>query len=89
MYLLSVIMRLIFLLIVLMTTCNACKKAFKNDHGLKRHRISCKPAKQITAGLFQKRQELQKDLRRGRNFSDVPQAAHETQMVSIEIIIPD
>lgn len=58
-------MRLILLTILLMTICNSCNKLFKNDHGLKRHRISCKPAKQLTAGLFQKRQELQKTLKRG------------------------
>ena len=60
-------MRPIFLIILLMVVCKGCNKSFNNNHGIKRHRVSCKPAKQITAELFQKRQELQKSLNRTRS----------------------
>ena len=51
------IMWLTFLFILLMAVCKGCKKAFNNDHGLKQHQISCKPAKEMTASLFHMRQE--------------------------------
>jgi len=83
-------MRLIFLIALLMVVCKGCNKSFNNDHGLKRHRVSCKPAKQFTAGLFQKRKELQKGLERGHSRgqrvslnADVPQTVPELVSVGI------
>jgi hypothetical protein len=43
-----------------MVVCKGCKKALNNDHGLKRHRTSCKPAKELTASLYHMWQELQR-----------------------------
>src|SRR5258708_38819057 len=74
-------MRAIFLIVLLMVVCKGCNKSFNKDHGIKRHRVSCKPAKQITAELFQKRQELQKNLNRRRSHADVPHTVPE--MVSV------
>ncbi len=74
-------MRPIFLIVLLMVVCKGCNKSFNKDHGIKRHRVSCKPAKQITAELFQKRQELQKNLNRRRSHADVPHTVPE--MVSV------
>jgi hypothetical protein len=73
-------MRHIFLFILLMAVCKGCNKAFKNDHGVKRHRISCKPAKELTARLYQKRQELQRNSSLKRRFplnADIRQAVPE------------
>ena len=53
-------MRLILLLIFLMAVCNGCQKAFKTDHGLKRHRVSCRYAKGYSATLLRMRHQLQK-----------------------------
>ena len=81
-------MRPIFLIVLLMVVCKGCNKSFNKDHGIKRHRVSCKPAKQITAELFQKQQELQKSLNKTRSHcqrissnADVPHTVPE--MVSV------
>ena len=76
-------MRHIFLLILLMAVCKGCNKALKNDHGVKRHRISCKPAKELTANLFQKRQELQRSSRRFSLNADKPQAVPEVVSINL------
>src|SRR5258707_2812098 len=77
-------MRPIFLIVLLMVVCKGCNKSFNNNHGIKRHRVSCKPAKQITAELFQKQQELQKSLNKTRSHcqrissnADVPHTVPE------------
>jgi hypothetical protein len=72
-------MRLVFLFLLLMAVCKGCKKAFNNDHGLKRHRISCKPAKELTASLFQMRQDLQRNSKSRIEPQGVP------EIVSINI----
>lgn len=72
-------MRLVFLFLLLMAVCKGCKKAFNNDHGLKRHRISCKPAKELTASLFQMRQDLQRNSKSRIEPQGVP------EIVSIDI----
>lgn len=83
-------MRLVFLIILLMAVCKGCNKAFKNDHGLKRHRISCKPAKGLSAGLFQKRQELQRNSkRRSSSNADEPHIVPEIVSIDISTITPD
>ena len=52
-------MKLGFLLLLLfMVACQRCNKDFKNDHGLKRHRPSCKPAKIYAQSLLQRRHQL-------------------------------
>ena len=86
----NVIMRLIFVILFLMVVCKGGKKSFNNDHGLKWHRTSCKPAKQFTAGLFQKRKDLQNNLK--RTYSHAPRISlntDEAQMVveMVEIIV--
>ena len=53
-------MNIIFLLIIMIITCNGCNKTFKNSHGLSRHRTSCLAAKEHSAYLAQKRLNLQK-----------------------------
>jgi hypothetical protein len=81
-------MKPIFLIVLLMVVCKGCSKSFNNNHGIKRHQVSCKPAKQITAELFQKRQELQKSLNKTHSHcqrislnADVPHTVPE--MVSV------
>ena len=77
-------MQLTFLFILLMAVCKGCKKAFNNDHGLKWHQISCKPAKETTSSLFQMWQELQRNLNSKRRISlNEPQGVPE--IVSINI----
>jgi len=66
-----------------MAVCKGCNKALKNDHGVKRHRISCKPAKELTANLFQKRQELQRSSRRFSLNADKPQAVPEVVSINL------
>jgi len=56
----DIAMNIIFLLIIMIITCNGCNKTFKNSHGLSRHRTSCLAAKEHTAYLAQKRLNLQK-----------------------------
>ena len=53
-------MNIIFLLIIMIITCNGCSKTFKNSHGLSCHRTSCLAAKEHSAYLAQKRLNLQK-----------------------------
>jgi len=73
-----------------MAVCKGCNKALKNDHGLKRHRISCKPAKGLTAGLFQKRQELQRNSKRRSSLNaDEPQTVPEIVSIGISTITPN
>ena len=43
-----------------MAVCKGCNKTLKNNHSLKRHRISCNLAHELTANLFRKRLELQR-----------------------------
>ena len=62
-------MKFIFLLILLMVVCNGCKKELKNEHGLKRHRISCHAAKMHTAVLLQQRQLLQRGIKKSHGIS--------------------
>ena len=59
-------MNLILPLILLMVVCHGCKKELKNEHGLKRHRNSCHPAKKHTAGLLRQRQVLQRNIKAHR-----------------------
>ena len=56
----GIAMNIIFLLIIMIITCNGCNKTFKNSHGLSRHRTSCLAAKEHSAYLAQKRLNLQK-----------------------------
>ena len=63
------VMWLTFLFLLLMAVCKGCKIAFNNDHSLKQHRFSCKPAKEMTASLFQMWQELQRNLNSMRRIS--------------------
>ena len=78
------IMQLTFLFLLLMAVCKGCKKAFNNDCSLKQHQISCKPAKEMTASLFQMQQELQRNLNSKRRISlNEPQGVPE--IVSIDI----
>ena len=53
-------MNIIFLLIIMVITCNGCNKTFKHSHGLSRHRTSCLAAKEHMASLAEKRLNLQK-----------------------------
>lgn len=43
-----------------MVVCNGCQREFKKDHGLKRHRVSCRYAKAYSATLLEMRHQLQK-----------------------------
>ena len=62
-------MNFVLLLILLMVVCDGCKKGFKNEHGLKRHRSSCHVAKAHTAALLQQRQLLQRSIKRVQGIS--------------------
>jgi hypothetical protein len=62
-------MHLIFLLFLLMVVCDGCKRELKNEHGLKRHRISCRVAKAHTAALLQQRQVLQISIKKAQETS--------------------
>ncbi len=53
-------MRYILPLFLFMVLCKACNKEFKNDHGLKCHRLACRLAKVQTSSLLQKRSQLKK-----------------------------
>ena len=64
------IMNLIFLLFLLMVVCDGCKREFKNEHGLKRHRVSCRLAKAHTATLLQQRQVLQMSIKKAQGTSN-------------------
>ena len=57
-------LNLIHLLILLMAICNGCRKELKNDHGLKRHRTSCRLAKAHSAALLHQRQLLQRSTKK-------------------------
>ena len=63
-------MNLILLLVLVsfMVICNGCKKELKNDHGLKRHRISCHASKAHTAVLLQQRQQLQRSIKKAHGI---------------------
>lgn len=62
-------MNLVLLLILLMAVCDGCKKEFKKEHGLKRHRVSCLVAKAHTAALLKQRQLLQTITKKAQGIS--------------------
>jgi len=71
----GIAMNIIFLLLIMIITCNGCNKTFKNSHGLSRHRTSCLAAKEHTAYLAQKRLNLQKV---GNGGKKIPGPAKDT-----------
>jgi len=58
----------LILFILLMAICNGCKKELKNDHGLKRHRVSCHASKAHTAVLLQQRQLLERSIKKAQGI---------------------
>ena len=78
------IMWLTFFFLLLMAVCKGCKKAFNNDHSLKQHWISCKPAKEMIVSLHQMQQELQRNLNLKRRIS-LNELQGVPEIVSIDI----